>query len=112
MATAHLRTAPPSGSASGYPAVGDFNAERKPDPIMDAAAILLGNGDGTFGQPFIVSLGSGIAAVVDINHDGVPDVVGGTGYNTAAGEIGVLLSTAFMAVAPASLNFGAQGVER
>ncbi len=105
-----FRTAPPSGSASGYPAVGDFNADGKPDPIMDAAAILLGNGDGTFGQPFIVSLGSGIAAVVDINHDGVPDVVGGTGYNTAAGEIGVLLSTAFMAVAPASLNFGAQGV--
>ncbi|HET6217415.1 MAG TPA: FG-GAP-like repeat-containing protein [Acidobacteriaceae bacterium] len=105
-----FRTAPPSGSASGYPAVGDFNADGKPDLIMDGAAILLGKGDGTFGQPFIVSLGSGIAAVVDINHDGVPDVVGGTGYNTPAGEIGVLLSTAFKAVAPASLNFGAQGV--
>jgi hypothetical protein len=58
----------------------------------------------------VVSLGAGIAAVLEINHDGIPDVVGGTGYNTAAGEIGVLLSTAFKAVAPASLNFGSQGV--
>jgi hypothetical protein len=104
-----FRTAPPSGSASGYPAVGDFNADGKPDLIMNGAWILLGNGDGTFGQPFIISPGAGIAAVVDINHDGVPDVVGGTGYNTAAGEIEVLLSTAFKAVAPVSLNFGAQG---
>jgi hypothetical protein len=104
-----FRTAPTHGSSGGYPAVGDFNGDGKPDLIMDGAVILLGNGDGTFGQPFLVSLGSGIAAVVDINHDGVPDVVTGTGYYTASAEIAVLLSTAFKAVAPASLKFGPQG---
>jgi hypothetical protein len=103
-------TAPPSVGAAGYPAVGDFNADGKPDLLMSGSTIMLGNGDGTFREPFIVSGGTGIVAVVDINNDGVPDIVGGMGYSTPAGEIVVLLSTAFKAVAPAALNFGSQGV--
>jgi hypothetical protein len=49
-------------------------------------------------------------ALTDLNHDGIPDVIAGTGFNTSTYEIGVLLSAPFKAVAPASLDFGPQGV--
>jgi hypothetical protein len=72
---------------------------------------LLGNGDGTFGPPIFTFLGPGYVATPDLNQDGVPDIVGPTG-NVAGStaEISVMLSTAFKAVAPASLGFGFQGI--
>lgn len=69
----------------------DLNADRKLDLICMGfgvinssmqVAVLLGNGDGTFGMATIVNLPSGgtdselyPAAVGDLNHDGHPDVV-------------------------------------
>ena len=110
-----FQTPIPSAGSGGFLNVGDFNGDGKPDLIITAqnagpATVLLSNGDGTFRLPIPVFLAAGSAAVLDLNHDGVPDVIAGTGYNTTASEIAVLLSTAFKAVAPASLNFGSQGV--
>ena len=107
-----------SAGGGGFLGVGDFNGDGKPDLIITpqyagSVTVLLGNGDGTFRQPIPVFLAAATAAVLDLNHDGIPDVVAGTGYYTAASEIteiAVLLSTAFKAVAPASLHFGSQGV--
>ena len=104
-----------SAGGGGYLAVGDFNGDGKLDLFSTSeysggSEILLGNGDGTFRQPILSFFAAGPGAVVDLNHDGIPDVVASTGYATAADEISVLLSTPFKAVAPASLNFGSQGV--
>ena len=116
MATEHSKPRLASaGAVGGYPAVGDFNADGKPDLLLKAAqTIMLGNGDGTFREkPFGVSGGTGIVAVVDINHDGVPDVVGGTGYSTSARggtRLWYYSAPPFKSVAPAALNFGSQGV--
>ena len=98
----------------GFLAVGDFNGDGKTDLFLTSdygggSEVLLGNGDGTFRQPILSFLTAGAGAVVDLNHDGIPDVVASTGYTTAANEISVLLSTPFKAVAPSSLNFGSQG---
>ena len=71
----------PAGSNPGIVAVGDFNEDGKPDLVVAAIYglnILLGNGDGSFRAP--VSYGSGQndfsgLAVVDVNRDGIPDVL-------------------------------------
>jgi FG-GAP-like repeat/Abnormal spindle-like microcephaly-assoc'd, ASPM-SPD-2-Hydin len=104
-----------SAGAEGFLAVGDFNGDGKPDLFIASeysggSEVLLGNGDGTFRQPILSFLAAGAGAVMDLNHDGIPDIVASTAYATAANEISVLLSTPFKAVAPASLNFGSQGV--
>jgi len=104
-----------SAGAVGYGAVGDFNGDGKPDLFITSqysggSEVLLGNGDGTFRQPILSFFAAGPGVVVDLNHDGIPDVVASTAYATAANEISVLLSTPFKAIAPASLNFGSQGV--
>ncbi len=104
-----------SGGAAGFLATGDFNGDGKADLFITSeysggSEVLLGNGDGTFRQPILSFFASGPGAVTDLNHDGIPDIVASTAYATVANEISVLLSTPFKAVAPASLNFGSQGV--
>jgi hypothetical protein len=71
----------------------DFNADGKPDiafnawsgdsEIADVGTIMLGNGDGTFTQTGDLRTGSyqdDVAAVGDLNDDGLPDLVA-TGWS-------------------------------
>jgi len=101
---------------SGRPlSVADFNGDGKLDLLAGGSAdvlvsIQLGNGDGTFQKPveYLLSNEFNTGAIVDdFNGDGIPDLVGADS-NTAT--IGVMLSTAFKAVSPTSINFGSQGV--
>ena len=97
-------------SLFGLPNVGDFNGDGKPDLIIGGefiATILLGNGDGTFQPLMYTFLSSGLVAVADFNQNGGPDLAAGA--STTAG-FSVMLSVAFKAVSPGSLNFGSQGV--
>jgi len=70
----------------------------------------LGNGDGTFQNPISYLLTNETTASVvvrDFNGDGIPDLAGA---DSNASTVSVMLSTAFKAVFPASLNFGSQGI--
>jgi FG-GAP-like repeat/Abnormal spindle-like microcephaly-assoc'd, ASPM-SPD-2-Hydin len=106
----------PDGQELGLPSVGDLNGDGKLDLIVSpsayghVASILLGNGDGSFQAPifnFLMNLSN--IAVADFNSDGSPDLAGGQGSSTG-NSVAVMLSAAFKAVSPASLNFGSQGV--
>jgi hypothetical protein len=79
-------------------AVADVNGDGQLDVLTDnrnsdAAGVLLGRGDGTFGAVTQVSIGAGghpediVAA--DVNGDGKPDLLTGNG---ALGTVGVLLN--------------------
>jgi len=94
-------------------AVTDFNQDGKLDLAVSAgnaeSLIFLGNGDGTFRQPIqylLANLYSLSLTVGDFNHDGTPDWAAAD-VGTA---VGVMLSAAFKAISPGSLNFGSQGV--
>ena len=79
-------------------AVGDFNKDGKLDFAVASfsgatgttqqLSVYLGNGDGTFGQPFVTSFGSGNASIYplavfvgDANQDGKPDIFVWLGTN-------------------------------
>jgi len=88
-------------------AVADVNGDGKPDVIVannsfgasstSNLGVLLGNGDGTFGEPQTYSSGGGPSvsvAVADVNGDGKPDILAANecGIDSCtSGNIGVLL---------------------
>ena len=78
--------------AVSYPfalAVADFNGDGIPDLVVggdlnvggsSSFAVLLGNGDGTFGQPIQSGEFTTIVAAADLNGDGKADVVVGNAF--------------------------------
>ena len=94
--------------------VTDFNQDGKLDLAVNTESaetvILLGNGNGTFQDPvqyLTAKFLSNALAAGDFNGDGAPDLVSG---DDGAGTVDVMLSAAFKAIAPGSLNFGSQGI--
>ncbi len=84
----------PSGHRPASVAVGDLNGDLVPDLAVansgdDSAAVLLGNGDGTFQPPRSVYFAAGASpqsvAIADFNRNGRPDlIVANTGTNAVA----------------------------
>jgi hypothetical protein len=115
-------------SGGDYPnsiAVSDVNGDGKPDLLVanpcaaincpvgasGSAAVLVGNGDGTFQAPVIFDSGgywyNDFIAVADVNGDGKPDllVVNLWGDSSSRGSVGVLLNkTPFLDTTPPAIT--------
>ncbi len=61
-------------SFGGCLAAADLNNDGKLD-LSIGTAVVLGNGNGTFQAPISVTNGACPQAIVDVNHDGIPDLV-------------------------------------
>jgi hypothetical protein len=78
----------PNGFGQNAPLlVGDLNHDGKLDLALAGVWVMLGNGDGTFQNPVLSFAVITPMAVVDINGDGEPDLVG----TTNSGAVAVLL---------------------
>jgi hypothetical protein len=75
----------PSSSAARGPNVvlADMTLDGHLDAVNDAAEILHGNGDGTFGPPQAFEAFVPDPRIVDFNRDGVPDIVAAHQLGTA-----------------------------
>jgi hypothetical protein len=70
-----------TGTNPYFVAIGDLNADGKPDLVtadwgVSKVSVLLGNGDGTFGAKtdFVTGSGPVSVAIGDLNADGKPDL--------------------------------------
>ena len=103
------------GEGFGIVHVSDFNGDGIPDLAVGLqystdAAILLGNGDGTFQRATDYRVTGNLVAsltVGDFNGDGVPDLAVA---DPNEAYVSVLNSISFKAVYPAALRFLSQGV--
>jgi hypothetical protein len=70
---------------AGGPVTGDFNNDGIPDIALatsTAEIVLLGKGDGTFGEPITLSVAGGNAGIGDFNSDGILDLAVNSGPST------------------------------
>jgi len=99
---------------STWAAVGDVNQDQCPDVVQfrgALASVFLGNCDGsfTFKEDFNAGDFMVAAEIVDLNHDGHPDLVGsgaegGDGFSLAAGNlVSIMLGDGTGAFAPPTL---------
>lgn len=89
-ATTYSATGLGTGNLTDTVSIADMNGDGFPDLVFASyfTAILLGDGSGGFGPPSIYAIGAGFARVGYLNHDRIPDVVGGGGGLTIAVAMG------------------------
>ena len=78
-ATIYSATGVGTGMLGDTVSVADMNDDGFPDLVFasNLTAILLGDGSGSFAPPAIYGIGGGFARVGYLNHDRIPDVIGG-----------------------------------
>jgi len=100
--------APPSLTANGFVAVGDFNGDGKldlavTDPLQNTLVVLLGNGDGTFtaaqGSPIAVGQMPQAILAADFHNDGKLDLAIA---NSGDGTVTLLLGNGDGTFAPSA----------
>lgn len=87
----------PGGLETGAVAAGDVDGDGTPDLVLvnncqpqtcvaGTQALLLNNGDGTFGSPKALTDAKGPVALGDMNNDGIMDLVTGAGVMLGNGD--------------------------